>query len=105
MGQHKINPVAIANAVPQDRVEYLKLADGYGLLGIGLQPVIDDKGVFHVFLMASCARISELTPINQVVKVALGEASRIEVKDLVAKIAEALDGPTQIESAPEVAPS
>lgn len=104
MGQHKSNPVALANSVPQSQVEYLKLGDTeFGLLGIGLQPVLDEKGVFHVFLMATCARVSELVPINKVVKIALGEAARIEVKDLAMKIAEALDGPAKIPD--EVAPS
>lgn len=105
MGEHKFNPVAQANAVAQDRIEYLKIGDGYGLLGVGLQPFVDSDGVLHVLLIASCARISELVPINKVIKVALGEAGTIATKDLCAKVAEAIDGPTKIESVPEIAPS
>lgn len=105
MGEHKNNPIALANAVPQDRIEYLKIGDGYGLLGVGLQPFVDSEGVLHILLLASCARVSELVPINKVVKVALGEAGAIPVKDLCAKVAEAIDGPAEKTIAPEVAPS
>jgi hypothetical protein len=98
----RLNPVAVANSVPQDRIDYLKIGEGYGLLGIGLQPVIDSEGVFHVFLMATCARVSELVPINKVAKIALGEAARIRCDDLIAKVAQALDGETTREIPPEV---
>lgn len=90
MGQHRTNPVAIANAVPQRSVDYLKLADGFGLLGIGLEPHMDENGNLHVFLMATCARVSDLMPINKLVKVALGEPAKISVADLCGKISEAL---------------
>lgn len=97
MGEHRLNPVAIANAVPKRDVTYIKLGESHGLLGIGLEPHIDGDGVLRVLLIATCARISTLVPIDEksIVKVVLGQPAAIKVEELVKQISATLDPPKE----------
>lgn len=103
--ESRLNPIAMANAVPQKEIDFLKLCDGYGLLGIGLKPHIGDDGMLRILIVANCARVSELVPINAIVPLVLGETIAIPVKDIAARIATVLDGPDAARPPPEIAPS
>jgi len=76
MGDHRHNPVALAARNGQP-VRVLDIGEGYGLLGVGLQPMIhvdDDTGAksLAVLLVATGGKVSQLAPM-QPVSVVLGE--------------------------------
>jgi len=65
MGEHRRNPVAIANAVPQRRdVPVADLGEGIGLVGLSLEPIRTPEGGFAVGLMAQGGRLSDLVPMQ-----------------------------------------
>jgi hypothetical protein len=91
MGQHRTNPVAIANAVPQERVPVALLGEGYGLTGVSLIPTMDGEGNLCVVVAAICGRQSELVPMKPV-PVLLGEVAKIPLEALRKRIGQMLDG-------------
>lgn len=105
MKDARLNPVARANAVPQQAIRVLKLGDtGYGMLGLGLEGAIVD-GKFQVLLIGSFARVSDLMPINAVVKMPLATCAQLDLADLVQKIAAGLDGPKEEDAKPAEDPA
>ncbi len=63
MGEHKRNPVALANRQPQQVVGGIDIGEGLALIGLQLQPLADDKGNLHVGLFAVGGRVSDLVPL------------------------------------------
>lgn len=101
MGQHRTNPVAIANAVPQKQVQVTPLGDGYCLAGLTLLPTQDEEGNFCVVVAALGGRQSDLVPMRPV-PLFLGEVCKTSLEALKKRIGELLDGPAETTAAPEV---
>lgn len=74
----------------------------YGLLGCGLQPVVDGEGNLKVLLTASCARVSDLVPIGpgDIAQVVLGSLGGQPVKGLLERVSAALNPKPALEVVP-----
>ncbi len=99
VGESRFNPTAIANAQPQRQVQALRIGDGYAVLGLILEPVLSPNGEgepeFCAVLSVVGGRESDLVPMMPV-KLVLGELARLSLPDLRAKLAAAIDGPTEL---------
>lgn len=98
MGEHHLNPVAKANAVPRETIRVLDLGDDLVLAGIFLQPVFreDKDGSKHlaVLLMATVGRKSNLVPL-QPISIPLGEVGAAPMEKFKEAILHALDTPRE----------
>lgn len=91
----RLNGVARANGVPQRQVAVMPIGEGYGILGLTLEPMLsEDKESFCAVLTVVGGRQSDLVPMVPV-KLVLGELARVSVVDLRAKLAAAIDGPRE----------
>ena len=87
----RLNPVAVANAVPQRTVPVMPLGDGYVALGVTLEPAITPDGdSFAVILSFVGGRESSLVPTKPV-KIVLGELARIPLLQLKERLGNAID--------------
>jgi hypothetical protein len=94
----RLNGVARANAVPQQKVEFLPIGEGYAILGLTLEPMLDEtRENFCAVLTIVGGRQSDLVPTVPV-KLVLGELGRISLADLREKLAQAIDGPKKEEA-------
>lgn len=97
MGEHKFNPVARA-AQHGTPARVLLLGEGYGLVGLGLEPIIkvEDDGSQYlvVAVMAIGGKPSDLAPMEPV-KFMLGEVGKIPLADVRATIEEGLSRPRE----------
>lgn len=101
MGESRINPVALANAAPQRRINVLDVGDSYVVAGVSIEPVLsfdsgEDENQLAVILTVVGGRQSELVPTIPV-KLVLGELARIPLSKLREKLAAAIDGPKEPE--------
>lgn len=65
MGEHRHNPVALANSVPRQSVQALDLGGAAALLGIQLMPVLDETRENLVILVVAIGgRKSEVVPLE-----------------------------------------
>jgi hypothetical protein len=89
----RLNPVARANAVPQRKVEFLPIGEGYVVLGMTLEPMLDEtQESLCAVLTVVGGRPSDLVPTIPV-KLVLGELGRISLADLRQRLTQAIDGP------------
>ena len=82
MGDHRRNPVSLANAVPQQQVRAMDLGDNIALLGIRLVPSVKD-GNFAVLVVAGGGRMSDLMPM-QPTEVVIGVVPTIPMEGVKA---------------------
>ncbi len=93
MGEHLRNPVARANAIPQERMQAMMIGDGFAVTGISLQmvPVEDGKSLAAAVVVHGC-KPSDLVPVTQMANVVLGFVGKISMDELKSKIATSLGG-------------
>lgn len=89
MGDHRSNPIAQAKARDEQIVQVASLGDGFGILGLTLEPVIDN-GKLTAFVVVNGCKPSQIVGVDKVVKVAIGKVGEIDVDNLKARIAEGL---------------
>lgn len=103
MSEHRFNPVAIANQVPQRKgVPYVDLGDNVGLLGIALRPIKDPvSGEFRCAVVAAGGRVSDLAPM-QPREVVIGFVPTVGL-EMVKKLllGEEVNGPSALEGSGE----
>lgn len=102
VGEHHLNPVARANAEPQKAVRVIDIGEGYGIIGLTLEPVVsfssdETEQYFCAVLSVVGGKRSDLVPM-EVTKLIIGEVGRLPVSKLREMLSRAL-GPEQ----PEVA--
>lgn len=87
MGDHRKrpskNPIALANAVPQQQVRVMDLGDSIGLAGISFEPMRTKEGAFAIAIIATGGRMSDLVPM-QPVRVMIGMLPTIPLEAIKA---------------------
>lgn len=100
MGEANGNPLSQAKKRGEQIVQVAALGDGFALMGLSLEPVLQE-GKLVAYVVANCCKPSAIVGIEKVVKVAIGKCGEFDVNLLKSKIAEGL-GETW-EPAPEQA--
>lgn len=85
----KVNPIAQAKARGEQIVQVASLGDGFAILGLSLEPVVDN-GKLTAFVVVNGCKPSLIAGIDKVVKVAIGKVGEIDVNGLKSRIAEGL---------------
>ena len=103
MGESRFNPTALANAVPQRRINVLDAGEGYVVAGVSIEPVLsfdsgEEENQLAIILTVVGGRKSDLVP-TMPVKLVIGELARIPLSKLREKLAAAIDGDKPVEAA------
>lgn len=96
MGEHNLNGVALANAKAKAPVRYIDIGDGYGVIGVSVDPVLgldsDGSTDLCVILSVVGGKVSDLMPM-QPVKLVLTELAKVPLPELRKKLEAALNPP------------
>lgn len=102
MGEANGNPIAQAKKRGEQIVDVAALGDGFALIGLSLEPVMQD-GKLTAFVVANCCKPSIIAGVGtNVVKVAIGKVGEFDLNALKGNIARGL-GETWEPPAPEQA--
>lgn len=85
----RVNPLAQAKARGEKIVDVASLGDGFGLIGLSIEPVVTD-GKLCAYVVVNACKPSPIVGIDKVVKVAIGKVGEIDLNKLKSDIAQGL---------------